>query len=153
MKDDLLRYTKFLGGTDTESCRKAEAHFQSLGMKTRVVASPETAEIAKLSETTYFGLLIAWAQEIERYSDRWNVRYDEVVGFYEEIAYLPLVKYTPGIIGGHCVIPNIEILRTVLDSDLLDSIKKSNDIKIAREKAKRSPSRLSRLTVGSKWNE
>lgn len=138
MREDLLYYTKFVGGTDAESSCKAEAHFRSLGMKTRVLASPEAAEIAKLSETTYFGLLIAWAQEIERYCDKWHLGYDEVVSFYEEIPYLPVAKYTPGIIGGHCVMPNIEILRKMLNSDLLDTIKKSNDLKIAREVLKRS---------------
>jgi len=138
MREDLLRYTKFLGGVDTESSRKAENHFRGLGMKTRVLSSPEAAEIAKLSETTYFGLLIAWAQEVERYCDRWGVGYDEVVAFYEEIAYLPPVKYTPGIIGGHCVMPNIAILRKVLDSDVLDAIQRSNDLKRVRDTENRS---------------
>ena len=36
-------------------------------MKTKLLSSPEATEIAKLTETTYFGLLIAWAQEVERY--------------------------------------------------------------------------------------
>jgi UDP-N-acetyl-D-mannosaminuronate dehydrogenase len=133
MRQELLTYTKFIGGTDAEACRKAEAHFRSLGMKTKVLSSPEATEIAKLSETTYFGLLIAWAQEIERYCDLYDLDYDEVVSFYDEIAYLPRVRYTPGIIGGHCVMPNIEILQTVLASDVLDTIKKSNESKVERE--------------------
>jgi UDP-N-acetyl-D-mannosaminuronate dehydrogenase len=140
MKQDLLRYTKFVGGTDPEACREAEAHFQSLGMKTRVLSSPEATEIAKLSETTYFGLLIAWAQEVERYCDRFALDYDEVVAFYEEINFLPPVKYTPGVIGGHCVMPNIEILRNTLSSDLLEAIRKSNDLKFAREATTERPS-------------
>jgi len=133
MKDELLRYTKFIGGSDREACRGADAHFRSLGMKTKVFGSPETTEIAKLSETTYFGLLIAWAQELERYCDRLDCVYDEVVSFCEEIAYLPPVKYTPGIIGGHCVMPNIAILRDVFESDLLAAISSSNERKAARE--------------------
>lgn len=133
MKEELLHYTKFIGGIDPKSCWEAEAHFQSLGMKTRVLASPEATEIAKLSETTYFGLLIAWAQEVERYCDELGAGYDEVVSFYEEIPFLPLVKYTPGIIGGHCVLPNIDILRKVFNSDLLEAVAKSNELKVDRE--------------------
>jgi UDP-N-acetyl-D-mannosaminuronate dehydrogenase len=133
MKEELLHYTKFIGGTDSESCREAEAHFRSLGMKTRVLDSPEATEIAKLSETTYFGLLIAWAQEVERYCDRLGVDYDEVVSFYDEIHFLPPVKYTPGIIGGHCVQPNIEILRKEFSSDLLEAVRESNRLKAQRE--------------------
>jgi len=136
MSDELLHYTKFIGGTDDESCGEAEVHFRSLGMKTKVLASPEATEIAKLSETTYFGLLIAWAQEVERYCNRLNCDYDEVVSFYEDISFLPPVKYTPGVIGGHCVMPNIEILTKVFASDLLEAIKKSNELKSARETAR-----------------
>jgi UDP-N-acetyl-D-mannosaminuronate dehydrogenase len=139
MRQELLHYTKFIGGTDPDACRDAESHFQSLGMKTKVLASPEATEIAKLSETTYFGVLIAWAQEVERYCDRFGTDYDEVVGFYNEIAYLPPVKFTPGSIGGHCVMPNIGILRKSFDSALLDAIRISNEHKAARDASKKLP--------------
>ncbi len=135
MRQELLHYAKFVGGSDPAACREAQEHFQSLGMKTRVLSSPEATELAKLSETTYFGLLIAWAQEVERYCDRLGAAYDEVVSFYEEISFLPAVKYTPGVIGGHCVMPNIEILRKVFDSDLLEAIRSSNSRKVARAAA------------------
>ena len=79
-------------------------------MKTRLLSSPEATEIAKLTETTYFGLLIAWAQEVERYCMELGANYDEVVSFYDEIKFFPPAKYFPGAIGGHCVMPNIAIL-------------------------------------------
>ena len=63
--------------------------------------------------------------------------YDEVVSFYEEIAFLPPVKYTPGVIGGHCIMPNIDILGTLMDSDLLAAVRSSNELK-----KQRSASRL-----------
>jgi UDP-N-acetyl-D-mannosaminuronate dehydrogenase len=133
MKQDMLHYAKFIGGTDPAACAEAERHFQSLGMRTRVLSSPEATEIAKLSETTYFGVLITWAQEVERYCDQFGLDYDQVVSFYEEISFFPQARYTPGIIGGHCVMPNIEILRTVFDSDLLEAVRKSNAQKTERE--------------------
>ena len=130
MKDDMLFYTKFIGGIDQHSTKLAQEHFQSIGLKTKALQSPEAAELAKLSETTYFGVLIAWAQEIERYCKQLNANYDEVVSFYEEIAFLPRVKYVPGVIGGHCVMPNIAILQTMFDSDLLKAVVASNEAKI-----------------------
>lgn len=133
MKRDLLHYTKFIGGIDNESALRASQHFQSIGLKTKLVSSPEAAELAKLTETTYFGLLIAWAQEVERYCDRLQVNYDQVVSFYHEIPFFPPVKYAPGVIGGHCVMPNIEILKKVFDSDLLNMIVKSNGMKSQTE--------------------
>jgi UDP-N-acetyl-D-mannosaminuronate dehydrogenase len=133
MKQDILHYAKFIGGVDEESSQMAADHFQSIGMKTRILSSPETAELAKLTETTYFGLLIAWAQELERYCDQLSVNYDEVSSIFEEIAYLPPVKYIPGIIGGHCVMPNIKILKSVFQSDFLAAIENSNQLKTQRK--------------------
>ena len=39
MAADLLRYDKFVGGIDAESAEKAAQHFQSVGMKTRILSS------------------------------------------------------------------------------------------------------------------
>ncbi len=133
MKEDLRYYSKFVGGIDEASAQAAAKHFQSVGMKTKVLSSPEAVELAKLSCTTYFGLLIAWAQEVERYCDALNLEYDEVVSFYEEIGYLPPVKFFPGVIGGHCVMPNIKILQQVFQSEILDAIDSSNQKKMTRE--------------------
>jgi UDP-N-acetyl-D-mannosaminuronate dehydrogenase len=133
MKQDLLHYTKFIGGIDAKSALRASSHFQSIGMKTKILASPEAAELAKLTETTYFGLQIAWAQEVERYCRHLAADYDQVVSFYEEIPFLPPRKYLPGVIGGHCVMPNIAILKRTFNSELLDAIVKSNDQKNQQE--------------------
>jgi UDP-N-acetyl-D-mannosaminuronate dehydrogenase len=132
MKQDLLHYVKLVGGMDDESSRKAAKHFQSVGMKTKIFSSPEVTELAKLTATTYFALQIAWAQEVERYCDKLSLDYDEVVSIYEEINYLPPVRYFPGVIGGHCLMPNIEILKTVQNSNILDAIKESNRQKTAK---------------------
>jgi UDP-N-acetyl-D-mannosaminuronate dehydrogenase len=133
MLQELTHYDKFVGPIDAESGRAANRHFESLGMTTRILSSPEAAELAKLTETTYFGLLIAWAQEVERYCDSVGADYDEVVAFYEEVGYLPPVKFLPGIIGGHCVMPNIEILKEIDDTPLLQAVRWSNEEKIGRE--------------------
>jgi UDP-N-acetyl-D-mannosaminuronate dehydrogenase len=130
MKHDLLHYTKFIGGIDANSAAQAARHFESLGMKTKVVRSAEAAELAKLTETTYFGLLIGWAQELERFCSTFNANYDDVTAFFTEIPFLPPVKYTPGVIGGHCVMPNINILLRTFQSDFLDAIVRSNELKI-----------------------
>jgi UDP-N-acetyl-D-mannosaminuronate dehydrogenase len=133
MLEELCKYTKFIGGTDAEAAQKAADHFHAAGLKTKILSSPEATELAKLTETTYFGVLIAWAQEVERYCDRLGTNYDEIVAIYDEIGFFPPVRYTPGIIGGHCVMPNIEILRKFDDSPLLEAIRSSNQLKIARE--------------------
>ncbi len=129
MQEEMLHYTKFIGALDPESGARATQHFQSVGIKTKVLGSPEATEIAKLTETTYFGLMIAWAQEVERYCMEVGASYDEVVSFYEEIKFFPPIKYFPGIIGGHCVMPNIGILLQRYPSGLLEAVVQSNRLK------------------------
>lgn len=139
MLEELQMYVKYIGPVTPEAGQLAEDHFRSLGLKTRTLASAEATELAKLAETTYFGVLLAWAQDIERYCDQSGENYDDVVSFFEEINYLPKVKFWPGVIGGHCVMPNIEILSQYRKSDLLDAIRTSNELKLAREAARKIP--------------
>jgi UDP-N-acetyl-D-mannosaminuronate dehydrogenase len=138
MLEELRTYTKFVGAMDPVSGKHAAEHFESAGLKTRILSAPEATELAKLTETTYFGLLITWAQEVERYCDQVGQSYEEIISFYEEISFFPATKFFPGIIGGHCVMPNIEILRKFDDSSLLRAIQASNQAKIERESDKKS---------------
>jgi UDP-N-acetyl-D-mannosaminuronate dehydrogenase len=136
MLEEVRSYTKFIGAIDHADGQLAAEHFEAIGLKTRILSAPEATELAKLTETTYFGLMIAWAQEVERYCDRAGQSYNEIAAFYEEIRFFPAVKYFPGVIGGHCVMPNIEILRKFDDSAMLRAIQTSNREKCERDARK-----------------
>jgi UDP-N-acetyl-D-mannosaminuronate dehydrogenase len=138
MLEELSLYTKFIGAMDPAIGELAARHFQSVGLKTKVLGSPEATELAKLTETTYFGLMIAWAQEVERFCDQTGQKYEDVVSFYDEIKFFPTVKYFPGVIGGHCVMPNIKLLLQYADSAMLEAIQVSNKMKIARDAGERT---------------
>jgi len=101
-------------------------HLAGAGMRVERFSSPEALELSKLLETTYLGLLIAWAQEVERYAREFEADYCEIMRFTEEIDYFPPVIFQPGFIGGHCVMPNIDLLQTVHSSPLVQAIKRSN---------------------------
>jgi UDP-N-acetyl-D-mannosaminuronate dehydrogenase len=133
MLEEMRKYTKFIGAMDPAIGKQAAQHFERAGMKTQVLSTPEATELAKLTETTYFGLMISWAQEVERYCDQAGADYSEITSFYDEISFFPRTKYFPGVIGGHCVIPNIKILREFDDSGLLKAIQASNSAKIDRD--------------------
>jgi UDP-glucose 6-dehydrogenase len=126
MAEDLLKYRKFVAGTDDNTATRAAEHFRAAGMTTQYISKLETLELAKLAETTYFGVLIAYAQELNRYANRVDGDYAEALDFFEEVDFLPSTKYYPGFIGGHCVIPNIELMRTVASSPMLDAVLESN---------------------------
>lgn len=152
MVEEMRGYAKFVGGLDLAGAQYAADHFESVGLKARILSSPEATELAKLTETTYFGLMIAWAQELERYCDQAGQNYGEIVSFYDEIGFFPKVKYFPGVIAGHCVMPNIEILRKFDDSMMLRTIQSSNQMKIARESQRESTDsvREKQVAVGSR---
>ena len=138
MARDLLRYVKYVAAVDDQVAALAQRHFEDAGMKTRRIGKPETLELAKLAETTYFGVQIAFAQELDRYARRIDADYEQAIGFFEEVEFLPRTRYFPGVIGGHCVIPNIQLLRKIADSPLLDAILESNSLR-AREVTPRKP--------------
>src|SRR5438876_4433102 len=150
MLQELSHYTKFVGSSDPAAGEHVAAHFAGAGLKTRVLTTPEASELAKLTETTYFGLMIAWAQELERYCDQAGASYEEIIAFYEEISFFPSTKYFPGVIGGHCVMPNIEILRKFDDSQILRAIQASNKAKVERETVKNLSNQQAAMTGSSR---
>jgi UDP-N-acetyl-D-mannosaminuronate dehydrogenase len=128
MESDLLRYTKFVAGFNQGAIDSAVRHFVKAGFTTDTIRTPEIAELSKLLETTYFGMLIAWTQEMERFAAQYGARFEEVNRFIEEISFLPGHIF-PGVIGGHCVMPNLSILRTIVDSPFLAALEESNTLK------------------------
>ncbi|MBA4376809.1 MAG: hypothetical protein C0401_11655 [Anaerolinea sp.] len=129
MRQELMHYTKFIAGTTPEAGERGVEYLAGAGFKVRQVSTCESLELAKIIETTYFGLLIAWAQEVERYCAALGANYDEAMMLTEEVNYLPPVVFQPGFIGGHCIMSNIQLLETVYPSPFLDLIKESNERK------------------------
>lgn len=127
MEEDLLHYAKFVAAPRESDLEIAVAHLERAGMKTRRVAKVETLELAKLAETTYFGACIAFAQELNRYSEQVGANYSEAIEFFDEVKFLPRERYTPGFIGGHCVMPNIQLLLQIAPSAFLEAIVDSNE--------------------------
>jgi len=104
-------------------------HLSSLGLKVKIYnGEPETLELAKIFETVYRALLIAWWQEMHRIARHFNADFIAITEFIGEIHEKLKDKppMFPGFIGGHCLIPNTEILNKVYKSKFLDAILESN---------------------------
>ena len=129
MKWELKRWTKYIGGVDAKSAEAASKHFQELGLKTKVLKSSLESELAKLFETTYRAWMIACFQEMHRISRHFDACFDDIVDFIEDTHRLRFDRPVmfPGVIGGHCIIPNTELLLRSYDSELLRLILKSNE--------------------------
>jgi len=128
MVQDMLFYRKFVAGFDEQSTQQAAQHFAKAGYGVETFPNPEVGELSKLVETTWLGMLVGWAQDIERMAVDCGASYEDVNAFMKEIAYLPKNVF-PGHIGGHCVMPNIAILRTRFSSRYLEAIVESNEAK------------------------
>jgi len=128
MVQEMLHYRKFVAGFDARSTDQAAQHFAGAGFEIATFRSPEVGELSKLVETTWLGMLVGWAQEVERMAVECDASYEEVNAFIKEISFLPSGVF-PGRIGGHCVMPNIAILRDRFPSKLLDAIVESNEAK------------------------
>lgn len=129
MKKGLLQYTKFIGPMSPEAGAKAKEYYETLGIRTCVCSSPIETELGKIFETTYRGLMMSWFQEIHRVCREFEAHYEEVVEFVgstEREGNQPRPVFHPGVIGGHCIIPNAEKLRSVYPSKFAEALLQSN---------------------------
>ncbi len=129
MKNDVKFWNKYVGGTTKEAAEAAKKHFEKLGLKVKVLKGPAETELAKLYDTTYLAWMIACFQEMHRIARKYGADFDEVVEMIEDIQRARLNKplHYPGVIGGHCLIPNTELLLSVYDSEFLRLILESNE--------------------------
>ena len=130
MLHDLKRYTKFFAiEPDAPKKNWAIITYTNLmkkcGVKTKKMSDPITLELAKIiCDTSYYGWLINYAQMSKMIATKNNVDYDEMWTFSDEIEKFlgNRPKMRPGYIGGHCVIPNLELVQ----NETLNFIKKIN---------------------------
>lgn len=122
----VMTFTKFFGGPDADL---AAHDFMECGVKTLVVPHQETTEAGKLWATLQYGLMIAIQKEAylfcrEHGADpeiayaEFNRAYNDGYRAMGEPFMLPILRDMPGPIGGHCVIPNLDLTPTRL-ADLL----------------------------------
>ena len=123
---DMKLYTKFVA-VDCSLPDNIKVDIESRFRKVSWMSNTKTTELAKiLTDTSYYGWLINYAQITKMIADKENVDYDEMWTFADEIQkYLGnRPKLYPGIIGGHCVIPNLDLV----EYDDLDAIRKINEM-------------------------
>lgn len=136
LSKSLTTFIKYIGANTKISATKTEEHYKLLGIPHRTVKNTVTTEIAKLLCTSYYGVCIAWhdymaevckASGIDvNFISEWNTTYN--LGYQA----LDLSKYTRPLlqppenkkIGGHCIVPNAELLNNVMPNAFLDILLK-----------------------------
>jgi UDP-N-acetyl-D-mannosaminuronate dehydrogenase len=129
MRWEVRRWTKYVGGATAEAADAACRHFEKMKLKVKKLKSCAETELAKLFETTYRAWMITFFQEMHRVSRTFGAGFDDVVDFVEDTHRVRLDRPVmfPGVIGGHCLIPNTELLLNAYDSEFLRLILKSNE--------------------------
>lgn len=111
-------------------------YFNHIGIEVEEHESTQTLEVMKLYCTTLYGLNIIAEKEIYEFCKKHNLDFDMVytksnrtynegykkLGFPQYARYN--LKHHDGKIGGHCVIPNCEILKTDIAKFILKQNKK-----------------------------
>jgi len=101
--EDLRRYPKIVGGIDRASTEKAEEFYRRvLSAEVWPVDNAETAEFAKLAETTYRDVNIALANELALYGAARHVNVGQAFQAANSQPFSHLHRASIGV-GGHCI--------------------------------------------------
>jgi len=129
-------FVKYIGADNKKAGELAKKHLESLGIKTKLFFPSVTTEIGKLFDTTYYGLCIAWHGEMKKMCDKFGINFKEAATNFNEtynegyralgkLNVIRSVLYPPeNGVGGHCIIPNAEILKKYFKSEALDLVLK-----------------------------
>lgn len=132
LAEGIKTFVKYFAG---EKAEEASAYFKKIRVPVKTFKKPETTELAKILDTTYYGWNIIFAKEVARICEEEGLDFDDVYttpnkdyneGYMKlgkENVVRPVLKATPGKIGGHCVVPNCDLL----DDWLTKVIKERNE--------------------------
>jgi UDP-N-acetyl-D-mannosaminuronate dehydrogenase len=129
LKEGLLTFTKYFcdGGEAIAKWQDVAGaniikYYNSLGIECQYLGHFENGEAAKIISTTYYGYNILFAKEVKKICNEHNLSFNNVYTYpnvsYNK-GYIKLGKYNVvrptlsapnGKIGGHCVVPNFNLL-------------------------------------------
>jgi hypothetical protein len=127
LAEGLETFVKFVGHCkgDEKSGKFASEHLNSLGIDTEIT-DDTTSILAKLFSTTYYGMCIAFTEDMGRICDNYDVDFNKIQVWnnsynegYDKLGKgnvkRPVLFRIPDgkSIGGHCVVPNARILKNM----------------------------------------
>lgn len=143
LKEGVKTFVKYFGG---EGALAAATVFRACGVIAKVYDDAETPEAIKLWDTTQYGMMIVINKEIKTFCNRYGLDFEAIYSqanrdYNEGYTVLgrkevvrPILKHMDGVIGGHCVIPNAEILEAPLATFLLRKNREYRRASVDREK-------------------
>ena len=133
----LKNWTFFVGGVKSRGLLREVDKFFITANKLRTIRDSETTEFLKLQSTTNYGVMIEYARYIKNCCNTMGVNYNLVCEYnkaynnlYAKIPSNGFMRYIlsapRGRIGGHCVLPNVDLLAKYFPSKFLEIIFENN---------------------------
>jgi UDP-N-acetyl-D-mannosaminuronate dehydrogenase len=128
IKRHLMFWSKWVSSYPEDNLQVFTDHLKRAGFKVKTATKPETLELAKLFETAYRAVMIAAWQEIHRLSHKYDANLGDIAEFIAEVQEVLRDRpiYYPDHIGGHCLIPNTEILDKIDPDSIWRFVLESN---------------------------
>lgn len=135
--EGIKTFVKYVGADNDKLGQRAVRHLRSLGIKQVTLIMPSVAtELGKLFDTTYYGLCIAYHAYANKVCNKVGAKFEDVMTEFNKTynegykklgkknVIRPVLSYpSDNKIGGHCILPNADILRKSFGRDvILDSI-------------------------------
>ena len=126
-------FLKYIGPVDQEVAGLYQEHLNEMGITSYICKNSKTTEYAKLLDTTYYGVCIAFHADVAQVCENEELEFDEVMTLfnqsynegYTELGKSNVVRpvlYATKKIGGHCVVPNAKILKDYMNTKTVQSI-------------------------------
>lgn len=125
LTESILTFKKIIGSPTEYAAEQIAKHYTNIGIESIIYNSPEESEAAKLLSTGYYGWNILFMHNAHKLCKDNDLNFDNVYAKtntlynkgYDTLdmkhVKRPVLKYIPGKIGGHCIIPNFKILEDV----------------------------------------
>lgn len=139
--EGIKTFVKFVGSPSHDDSLLIERHLNEIGITTHVCKNSETTELAKLLDTAYYGICIAYHGEAQKACEQFNADFNDVMTTYNQtynIGYSslgksnvirPILTAPVDGIGGHCVVQNADLLKNQFKSIALDLILEYKKVK------------------------
>lgn len=129
MEMSIRKFDKWVGGKEAH---KAAAYLDGVGISCIVVDKAEETEALKLICLAKYGMSIAFAEYQRRIAETYDFPYVDIIKWdanynrnVDPNLKRPIIyPITSGKIGGHCIIPNVEILNKQHPDPILEEILK-----------------------------
>ena len=120
LESGIRTFKKMLGG---EQASEVADYFKSAGLRVILFDDQETTELLKILDTSFYGICIEFTKDVKRLCEEnevpfeaWSVYTNNYNEGYQKLGYpeytRPNLQPIMKKIGGHCILPNADMLET-----------------------------------------